>query len=98
MCSREIRASLLQKQFQSEIERVAANCSSPVGDAVREVWLVVQWLAEIEGALKDRRHIASVVVIGAIFDQPPTQVRHRSQYGRFARCDRAPPGSATGGG
>jgi hypothetical protein len=37
----EIRASPLQKQFQSEIEGVAANCSSPVGDAGREVWLVV---------------------------------------------------------
>jgi len=70
----EIRASFLQKQFQSEIERIAASCSSTVGDAGREVWLVVQWLAEIEGALEDPRHIASVIVIGAIFDQPPTQV------------------------
>ena len=67
-------ASLLQQQFQGEIEGIAADCSSPVGDAGREVGLVVQWLTEFEGALKDRRHPASVIVIRAIFDQAAAQV------------------------
>ena len=68
----EIPASFLQKQFQGEIERIAADCPSPIGDAGREVWLVVQRIAEFEGSLKDPCHIASVIVIGSIFDQPPT--------------------------
>jgi hypothetical protein len=70
----EIRASFPQQQFQSEIERIAANCASPVGDAAREIRLVVQRLAEIEGAFEHPRHIARAIVIGTIFDQPLAQL------------------------
>ena len=67
-------APVLQKQFQREIEGITADRSSPVSDTGREVRLVVQWLTEFEGALKDRRHPASVLVIRALFDQPATKV------------------------
>ena len=34
-------ASLLQEQFQGEIEGITADCSSPVGNAASEVWLII---------------------------------------------------------
>ena len=70
----EIRAVLLQKQLESKIERIAASCSSFLRDAVSEVRLVVQRVAEIERALEYPLHVASVFISRAIFDQPSTEL------------------------
>ena len=67
-------AAFLEKQFQSTIEGVAPLYTSLAGDAVREFGLVVGRVTQLEGSLQHRRHVAGEVIIGKLFDQPPTKV------------------------